>query len=452
MNVAVLVPRRGDGGHRDKLWDFCRTWWARDFPDWPIIEGHDDGPHPFNRALAVNRAAEAAGGWDVAHIIDADVLADPLAVHTAVDLAHTTGTLAVAHDRRMMLTKAGTDKVLGGERGSWEERGMVQKTWPDSVSCSVAVPRSLWDAVGGMDELFVGWGFEDSAFTVAAEAFTGRPCVRVNADVWHLHHNANPDAKATSPTFKANKARLDRYRAAARNRDAVAALLAEVQATRQPREPMTAPTTIPRILHRTVPADTSDEIEQWWTELEQLHPGWDCKTYREPIDPAEWPLTGDLFARCTSGAQKAGLIRLEALHRDGGIYIDADCKPFRSLEPLLRCEAFAGWEDETTVPDAVLGARRGHPAFELMIQKARASIEGGGDAWLSGPGVTTETLPGRPDVLLLPPGAFYPFHYLQKAKGPTVNATPPPYAYLAHQWHHSWGTPAQRRSIESRQR
>lgn len=453
MNVVILVPRREDGGHRDELWTFAREWWEKDYPEWPIVEGYDEGTQPFNRALAVNRAAAEAGDWDVAHVIDADVLADPVAVRAAVDLA-AKGFLAVAHDRRMMLTKDATKRILDGYRGPWDEPRMVQKTWPDSVSCSVSIPRTLWDRLGGFDESFVGWGFEDTAFTIAAEAVTGHPLLRINADVWHLFHNSNPDSRRASPTFKANEARVARYRAAARDTEAIDELLAEARRVRnQSDEPeVRAKAGIPRILHRTVPAETTEEVERWWAEFEALHPGWDCKTYREPIDPAEWPLTGDLFVRCQNGAQKAGLIRLEALHRDGGVYVDADVKPFRSFEPLLCCEAFAGWEDETTVPDAVLGARPGHPAFEAMIEKARASIQGGGDAWLSGPGVTTETLPGRTDVLVLPPGAFYPFHYLEKAKRDSVNTEPPPYAFVAHQWHHSWGSPAQKASIDRRQR
>ena len=193
-------------------------------------------------------------------------------------------------------------------------------------------------------------------------------------------------------------------------------------------------------------------MEEWWTEAQVLHAGWVCRTYREPIDPADWPLTGDLFDRCQNGAQKAGLIRLEALYRDGGIYLDSDVKVFRSLDPLRMCDGFAGWEDETTVPDAVLGFRAGHPAVEAMLAKARACIEGGGDAWHSGPGVTTETLPNRPDVLVLPPGALYPFHYLEKHRGGEVNAKPPPWAFVAHQWHGSWLSDAHRRSIEKRQR
>lgn len=440
MNVVVLVPRRADGGHRDRLWTFARQWWLNDHPDWPIIEGHHDHG-PFNRAAAVNSAA--AGDWDVAVIIDADIIANPDAVRAAVDIAANAGRVVVSHHDRVMLNKAGTQKILEGYRGPWRVRNMVETVFTDSVSCAVVVPRPVWDDVGGFDERFSGWGFEDSAFAVAVETLSGKPIIRLASELYHLHHPPSPEASKQAATYALNADRLARYRAADGDPESIRALLAA--------DPIHQPSTrIPRILHRTTPADTSPQVEAWWAEYQRLHPGWDCRTYREPIDPAEWPLTGDLFDRCQNGAQKAGLIRLEALHRDGGVYVDSDCEPFRSFEPLLQCDAFAAWEDETTVPDAVLGARPGHPAFEQMIQKARASIEGGGDAWLSGPGVTTETLPGRHDVLLLPPGAFYPHHYLEKhAAGARTSS---PWVFCEHKWHHSWGTPSQRASIDKRQR
>lgn len=444
MNVVVLVPLRPDGGHRDRLWAHCRNLWEQRH-GWPIYEGlHLDGP--FNRSQAVNLAAEAAGEWDVAVIIDSDVICAPDSVTAAVDLAWQSDRMVVAHDERVMLNQRGTDQVLGGFHGSWRARQMVERVWLDSVSCCIAVSRRLWDLAGPFDERFVGWGREDTAFRIACEVETG-PIVKVCGETFHLWHPLAPEVARSSPLRKANELRHQAYVAARGNRDRVRALRgAADEGTDLP------DTTIPRILHRTVPEDTTEQVEGWWAEFERLHPGWDCKTYREPIDPKDWPLTGDLFERCQNGAQKAGLIRLEALHRDGGIYCDADVKPFRSLEPLIRCEAFAGWEDETTVPDAVLGFRKGHPVLDILIAKARASIDGGGDAWLSGPGVTTEVLPGRDDVLLLPPGALYPFHYLQKNKAGDVNDNPPPYAFAAHQWHHSWGTPQQKASIAKRQR
>jgi hypothetical protein len=441
VNVAILVPRRGDGGHRDRLWEHCRQLWVDRFPDWPIFEGnHDDGP--FNRSAAINAAAELAGGFDVALIIDSDVICDPQAVRSAVDIASATDRMVVGHDERIMLTRNGTERVLNGYQGSWRAKQFVERIWSDSVSCAVAVSRRLWDLAGPFDEQFVGWGREDTAFRISCEVETG-PVLKVCGETFHLWHPTAAEVAKNHPLRRANEARHQMYVEARWNREAVRALRTGVQMTAR---------TIPRILHRTVPADTSAEVETWWAKFGELHPGWDLRTYREPIDAADWPLTGDLFARCANGAQKAGLIRLECLFRDGGIYVDSDVEPFRSLEPLLDVEAFAAWEDETTVPDAVLGARAGHPAWREMIAKARISIEGGGDAWLSGPGVTTSTLPGRSDVLVLPPGSFYPYHYLAKAERDELTPESQPWAFAAHHWHHSWGTESQRQSIAKRQR
>jgi hypothetical protein len=211
-----------------------------------------------------------------------------------------------------------------------------------------------------------------------------------------------------------------------------------------------AEVTIPMIIHRTVPTTTTKEVERWWVKFQQLHPAWDARTYREPINPADWPLTGDLFARCQNGAQKAGLIRLEALFTHGGIYVDSDVEPIRRLDPLLNLQAFAAWEDEKVVPDAVLGSVPNHPAFKELLTRARASIEVGEDAWHSGPGGTTAVLPDRDDVLLLPPGSFYPAHYLEKGKLGT-NADKP-WVFAEHKWHHSWGSEAQKANLNRRQR
>jgi hypothetical protein len=443
MNIVILVPRRSDGGHRDRLWKFCEARWAHQFPDHPIIVGASP-PGPFNRSAALNHAAAQAPDADMFLLIDADVLANPDTVRTAVEIAHATGRIVLPYTERIHLNNAGTEKVIAGYDGPWRVRQMVQTIYTKQDSCVVAVPRSTWDAVGGFDELFVDWFGEDTAFNIAAETLTGKSLVRIDGEVFHLHHPPADGTAKTSTTRIANAARLDRYLAAAGDVDAIRALLEESFY-----KALLAPTRIPRILHRTVPEHTTDEIEAWWTEFRRLHPGWELRTYRDPIDPKDWPLTGDLFRRCANGAQKAGLIRLECLVRDGGIYVDSDVRPFRSLEPLLHCSAFAGWEDDRCIPDAVLGAEPDHPAFVTALDKARSVIEGGGDAWHSGPGVTTEVLQNRPDVLLLPPGSFYDVHYLDKAN---LDRPANPWEFARHMWHGSWLSPAQRKSQQQRQR
>lgn len=448
MNVAILVPRRAGVEDRDRLWSFARTWWEQSHPDWPIVEGHHD-VGPFSRSAAINTAAAAAGDWDVAVIIDADILCDPMAVRSAVDVAAATDAMVLAGDERVMLTKQGTQRIIDGYRGNWRVRGIQERVYTDGCSCCVVVSRTLWDQVGGFDSLFVGWGFEDIAFRIAAETLSGKPMVKLSSAMFHLWHTTSHENNQRSDTYRANSARCDRYKAAHWQPDALQVLLDERAGAAEVEPVELGPTRIPRIFHRSVPEQTSDQVEHWWTHLQQLHPGWEFRTHREPLDPTDWPLAGDLWDRCQNGAQKAGLIRLEALVTHGGVYVDSDVEPSTTFEPLLHVPAFAGWEDETTVPDAVLGAEPAHPAFVLALEKARAVIQGGGDAWHSGPGVTTEVLPGRHDVLVLPPGAFYPHHYLQK-NATTKNAGP--WVVCRHHWHGSWLSKDHRRSIERRQR
>lgn len=206
VRTAILVPRRAGDRDRDRIWRFTRRRWAD--LGWPITEGHHD-TGPFNRAAAVNRAAAQAGEWDVACIVDADVLCDWDAVRTAAREAPTQGRMVVAGDRIHHLTRAGTRRVLAGYRGSWDP--LVEITYARHWSSCVAISRDLWERVGGFDEGFEGWGYEDDAFKLACETISGRPMLRLPAPIWHLWHPRSPDPVSR----KANKARADQYRRAA---------------------------------------------------------------------------------------------------------------------------------------------------------------------------------------------------------------------------------------------
>jgi hypothetical protein len=434
--VVILVPRRDGFVDRDMLWVWTRAWWQRNLPEFEIFEGrHDEGQ--FNRSAAINRAAGLADWqhskpWDVAIIIDSDVVCDPERVREGVRIAIKNGRMVMPFDHRYDLNEQGSAKIRSGWQGKWNP--FIRKTYANMVSSVNILTRKLWNETGGFDEGFCGWGFEDNAFDVQTSTFAGGPAIKMPGEVWHFHHATAKEGKSGTETHLRNKRRADLYLLARGDK-------AKVQALRNSSPPSFEhrPTGIPRILHRTVPAVINPQHESFWERWGKLHPTWELMTHRDPLNTAEWPETSHQWAECTSGAQRAGLIRLEALWRHGGVYVDSDVEPLRSLETLLPLSAFAAWEDERVVPDAVIGAVPGHPAIRKCIDLALTRI--GKGAWESGPGVTTEVFRNHEHVLLLPPGTFYPIHYRAEDRDRSmadVSKEPHPWSFGLHWYEHSW--------------
>lgn len=227
MKVVILVPRRADNGRRDQLWAYVRSRWETEHPTWPIYAGHhDDGP--FNRSAAINAAAAVAGidGWDVAVIADSDSFVGKEQTESAAQVAARTGQMTIAFEWWNALNEPMTDQIIGGFNGYWDTG--IMASVQGTCSSMLAVPRSLWDAVGGFDEGFVSWGGEDVGFWRACEALGGGT-QRVPGVCWHLYHQS-----ADRPRIAQNIARAELYGAAANDpvamRDLIDRLKADVAA------------------------------------------------------------------------------------------------------------------------------------------------------------------------------------------------------------------------------
>lgn len=220
MDPVVLVPRRPEPW-RDQLWRFVRRE-VEEEVGWPIHEGVDEGEQPMNRAAARNRAAEQAGDWEVAVFLDADTVPDFSNLRRAVELAEG-GRLALAQDEFRSLTRDATKRVLAGE--SAPDKAPVRWVYPNPKSSCIAISRETWEKVGGYDERFSGWGWEDSSIFHACQALTG--VVRLEGACSHLWHARSPEKNPASEEYQRNEALGRRYKAARKDPDGMRALLAE---------------------------------------------------------------------------------------------------------------------------------------------------------------------------------------------------------------------------------
>ncbi len=231
MMPILLVGRRGDGGHRDRLWNYCEAFWTREL-GWPISVGIYDDLGPFCLAAASNRAKAGADAllpeWTVALYVGADVvLGSADQAHVAVDLAEKTGQLVFAHDHYYSLSKKGTERVLAGAEphgsmNEWPDHG----PWPNTFSSALAITRDLWEKVGGFDERHIGWGFDDLSFMTACGTLGGG-LGRTTGPVFHLAHPRHREEREGSPTHGANQVLWERYRDTRWDKRAMLALLAE---------------------------------------------------------------------------------------------------------------------------------------------------------------------------------------------------------------------------------
>lgn len=180
--VRVCVPYRPDLGHRDRVWAMCEARWRILLPGVEIVTGADES-EPMNRSRWRNLAA--VGDWEFAVFADADIMVSmPEQITFAVEAASRTGFLTYAHEWRAQLSETGTTQVLLGTDPC---RAEIEAWDPHTFSGCYVVPRGLWEQVGGFDERFVGWGWEDLAFMRACGAIGGG-LGRAPGVIYHCWH------------------------------------------------------------------------------------------------------------------------------------------------------------------------------------------------------------------------------------------------------------------------
>jgi hypothetical protein len=234
--IAVCVGWRSEDPDRVAAWRYCRELWERE--GFQVFTG--DAPGTFNRSAARNAAARAAGNWDTAIFADSDVFPDSFdCLRDAANVAAGRGCWVNGIKRVGRLGRRVTRQVLTeGYIPSREDCDWIRQT--PSPGGMVIIPRPLFEAVGGWDKGFIGWGYEDLALKNACRALGGS-LYWGEAFGFHLWHdpserkNASPVrdpvvVKEKEAQFERNRARFLRYQEARRDPAAMRKLLEELHA------------------------------------------------------------------------------------------------------------------------------------------------------------------------------------------------------------------------------
>ncbi|MBV8359260.1 MAG: FkbM family methyltransferase [Deltaproteobacteria bacterium] len=169
----------------------------------------------------------------------------------------------------------------------------------------------------------------------------------------------------------------------------------------------------PKLLHFVVPRALSDTQTTCIERARQLHPHWDIKIWHDDvlIDGARLSRYLD---RASSGAQRADLIRLDALLVYGGIYLDSDFRLLRAFDDFTaHYDFFIGTEDGYNLSNGLIGAAPQHPAIAAIVD----FLEDNEPNWSAPPNETTgpvlfaNVLRWRQDVHILPRETFYPYNW-----------------------------------------
>jgi hypothetical protein len=198
----VIIPWRPQP---DRLNAFHRVidWWVeRGFT--PILSDSDPDK-PFNLSQARNNGVRASEAF-VVILADADTIPDDLAMARAVRRARHE-VVVYPFDDYIYLAATADPR----DTSTPLDELPVERHFNHSFGGLMVVRRDIYWSLGGHDEKFEQWGYEDTAFQLAAEALFKTE--RVPGPVYAFNHSADRDMTARNP----GRARVALYRYARRD-------------------------------------------------------------------------------------------------------------------------------------------------------------------------------------------------------------------------------------------
>lgn len=199
---------------------------------------------------------------------------------------------------------------------------------------------------------------------------------------------------------------------------------------------------IPRTFHRVWLGGKPmpDPFIKWGDSWARQHPLWMMKLWTER-EIGSFTNIG-LLPKCSSLAQRADIVRYEALCREGGVYLDTDMECLRNIDELIgQLDFFSCWQKEHIISNAIFGGTPGHPIFQDLMTRSRQEFQRA--PWNAmGPPLFTRAVSAFPGAKVFERKTFIPYtrdEYKAFPKWPMDIVNPPAESYAINHrssvWH-----------------
>lgn len=213
-DLSILIPYRADQGPRDEIFHWLLSRYEKLLPEAEICIG-ENSDEPFSRSKARNDAYRKATR-PYFLVADADTLFHRDQIEAGLNLVKQAGVWVLPYQWYYNLSQEFTAEVLKSQPDVTIAEPEVPTQWEhriESWAGLLLMPRKAYEEVGGYDERFVGWGYEDNSFQLALDSLWS-PFQRL-ACGYCLHLWHPPGLGFSSPNIAQSRMLWNQYRTAA---------------------------------------------------------------------------------------------------------------------------------------------------------------------------------------------------------------------------------------------
>lgn len=197
MTISVCFPYRPADKEREENKAWILNRYQTMLPNFELQLGIPDEDRPFNRSQAINNAVRQSSG-SILVIADLDIYFNPIHLKDTIQRVQTHGGWGFAFRKYYTSTPKFRNEIVYDNYSDIflsEQNLEYGVCGSNTLSGQLVIGRNDFIRCGGFDEDFVGWGYEDDAFTVAADRLIA-PHFRLEyafvLHLWHPHANLDP--------------------------------------------------------------------------------------------------------------------------------------------------------------------------------------------------------------------------------------------------------------------